>query len=275
MSRAPNLRRLQEWMALVMRHPATADVALRSKPAQAHFAAREVEAGAVVVPNERMTVAQRLQVYNGAYLSRLMDVLASDYGALQHLIGHAAWHRLCARYVDRHPSDHPNLNRFGRHMPAFVRGQRWLEQRAFAAELAALELAISQAFDAAAFTPLQPERLGAIAPEDWSRARLIANPSLRLLAFRHPTNAWFTAFRDDRPEPAPPPGRSHVAIYRKDYRVLRLDLDARAFAVLLALQAGEPLEQALARARGGDVGAWFQAWSADGLFTDVRLGRPG
>ena len=68
---APNLRRLQRWMDLVMRHPATADVAVRTKAARALFPLERVLGGHIVVPNERLSVTDRLQVYNGGYLARL------------------------------------------------------------------------------------------------------------------------------------------------------------------------------------------------------------
>ena len=274
MKRAPALRTLQRWMAHVMRHPATADVAVRSRPARALLPLRAVLAGEVVKPNDRMSVTDRLQVYNGGYLARLQEVLASDYGALQQLLGERRFARLCADYVDAHPSRHPNLNQFGRELPAFVARQRGLPHRAFAAELAALELAISESFDAPGFAPLAKGRLAAIAPADWPRARLVCNPSLRLCAFRFPVNAYYIAFkRDERPRPGRPRA-SHVAVFRKDWLVWRQELKPAAFAVLAALARGTPLARALTAARGDDtVGHWFESWAQDGLFTDIAFAR--
>ncbi len=270
-AQAPPLRELQEWLAFVMRHPATADVAVRAAAARRRFGLRAVLAGDIVRPNARMSVTDRLQVYNGGYLARLIEVLATDYPALQYLLGERAWHQLCARFVARHPSRHPNLNRLGLPMPAFVRSQRQLPRHAFAVELASLERRISDAFDAPEFTPLQPDALGAIAPDDWARARLMANPSLQLCAFAYPTNAFYIGFREER-EPKPPrPRRTFVAVFRRDQRVFRLDLAPAAHAVLAALVRGQPLAKALQLAKGGDVGAWFRTWATDGLFTEVRV----
>lgn len=271
---APPLRRLQEWMAYVMRHPATADVAVRARPARVRFPLRAVLAGDVVKPNDRMSVTDRLQVYNGGYLARLQEVLASDYGALQHLLGEERFSRLCADYVDRHPSRHPNLNQLGKRLPAFLARRPRFPHHAFAVELATLELRLSEAFDAAPFTPVAPERLQTIAPGDWLNARLCCNPSLRLCAFHYPVNAYYIACKEEK-KPAPPrPRISHVAVFRKDYRVFRLNLAADAYAVLGALQRGVRLGTALARARAADdVRGWFATWAGDGLFTDVIIGR--
>jgi hypothetical protein len=268
---APNLRRLQQWLDHVMRHRSTADVAMRSRAARALFPLDRVLAGGIVRPNERMTVADRLQVYNGGYLARLEDVLASDYGALRHLVGDDAFHRLCERYVERHPSRHPNLNQLGRHLPGFVATQRWLPHRAFAVEVARLEDCVTIAFDAPAFTPVPAEVLRGIAPADWERARLLFNPSVSLCVFRWPTNAYYTAWKTDAAPRPPRPRASHVAVFRRDFKVFRLDLEPAAHAVLSALQRGTPLGRALRRARGGDVGTWFKVWAQDGLFADVRL----
>lgn len=272
--RRPRLRQVQEWMAHVMRHPATADVAVRSRAARAYFPLPTVLAGAIVKPSDRMSVTDRLQVYNGGYLARLQEVLRSDYGALEYLLGAQRFNRLCAAFVERYPSAHPNLNQLGRRLPGFVARQRDLPHPGFATELATLERLLSDAFDAPAFTPLATERLQAIAPKDWERARLVCNPSLRLAAFRYPVNAYYIAFREEKAPRVPRRQRTHVAVFRRDYRVFRSSLEPRAHAVLAALQQGVTLGRALARARGDEgIGLWFQTWASDGLFTDVKLER--
>lgn len=271
---APPLRALQQWLSFVMRHPATAEVALRAGPARRQFAVARVLAGAIVAPNARMTVTERLQVYNGSYLARLQEVLATDYGALRYLLGDDAFHALCARYVARHPSRHPNLNRYGKLLPAFVRAQRALPHRAFAAELSQLECHVSDAFDAPASTQLAAAELTAIDPQRLERARLVTDPSLRLAAFRFPVNAFYVDHAEGRAPTPPAPRRSHVAVYRRDHRVFRMALEPRAFAVLDGLHRGEPLGRALVHAKGGDVGTWFRTWAAEGLFTAVRIAAP-
>lgn len=269
------LRPLQEWMAFVMRHPATADVAVRTRHARARFPLHAVLAGEVVKPNERMSVTDRLQVYNGGYLARLREVLASDYGVLQHLLGEARFAELVARYVDRHPSRHPNLNQLGKDMPGFVARQRDLPHHAFAVEVARLERLVSEAFDAPAFTPLAPERLAAVPQAAWGRTSLVCNPSVRLAAFTHPVNAYYIDCKEGRGPRPPRRRRTHVAVFRRDQRVFRLDLEEPAHAVLAALHRGVPLGRALARARAADaVGRWFQTWAADGVFSDLLLPRP-
>ena len=87
-------------------------------------------------------------------------------------------------------------------------------------------------------------------------------------------NAWYTAWKQEK-SPRPPRRRAtHVAIFRKDWRVFRLDLEPAAFAVLSALRRGQPLLAALQHADGdAAVGPWFASWTADGLFTDMQVRR--
>lgn len=274
---ASRLRRLQRWFAHVVEHPATADVAIRSRVADALIPRADVVAGRVLVPNPRLDAAGMLQVYNGAYLARLVEVLQGDFGAVQHVLGEHEFQHLVARYLGAHPSRHPNLNRLGRQLPAFVRRQRRLPHRAFVAELATLELACSIAFDAPEFTPLALATLADVPPERWGGARFTANPSVQLFSFRHPVDAFYQAWKEGKPGPVPAPESSWLAVFRKDDRVWRQRLPRGAHAVLRALLAGQPLAQALARAgRGGGDGRpvteWFQSFAADGLFTAVDFG---
>ena len=266
------LRTLQRWLAGIVEHPATADVAMRSRPVDRLVPRRVVEAGAVVRRNPRMSAAEMLQVYNGGYLARLVEVLQGDYGAVQHALGEAAFHDLVARYLQAFPSRHPNLNQLGRSLPRFLARQR-LPHRAFLVELARLELAVSTAFDAPESTPLDPGVLATVPPERWDHARFTASPSLQLLVTRFPTDVYYQGWKEGAAPARPPaPVRSWLAVFRRDDRVWRQRLTQSSFAVLSALVAGAPLGRALRAARAGEpVGEWFQGFARDGLFTAVEF----
>lgn len=265
------LRTLQRWLAGIVEHPATADVALRSRPVDRLVPRRSVEAGAVLRGNPRMSAADMLQIYNGGYLARLVEVLQGDYGAMQHALGEAAFRDLVARYLQVFPSRHPNLNQLGRALPKFVARQRRLPHRAFLAELAELELAVSTAFDAPGSLPLDPSELAAISPERWDHARFTASPSVQLLVSRFPTDVYYQSWKEGAAPANPPrPSRSWLVVFRRDDRVWRQRLTQASFAVLSALVAGAPLARALRAARPGEpVGEWFAGFARDGLFTAV------
>jgi hypothetical protein len=259
-------------MSLVIRHPEDADAAARGDDARALIPRGAVLAGEIITPSATMNPLRRLDVYNGGYLSRLIEVLESDFGAVRHALGER-WFEVASRYVYAHPSDHPNLNRFGRHLPAFLAEQD-LEHRAFLVDLARLEWAVTKSFDAPEFEPLDVATLQSLSQEDWARVVFEPNPSLRLEHFDHPVHPYLQAFLDEESPEIPEPAENWIAIYRVDDRVWRLRLSPPAAAILGALIDGQPFAAAL-EAGGEDaaqhVGHWFQEWSADGLFTTAQI----
>lgn len=274
MTKPRSLRAMQRWFALVTEHPATADVAIRSRAAAAIVPPRAVRERQVVLGNERMAPTDQLQVYNGAYLARLVEVLQGDYGALQHVLGEHDFRALMAKFLAAHPSRHPNLNQLGAPLPAFVARQRSLPQRAFLAELATLERAVAEAFDAPEFRAVTPEEMAAVPPEQWGKARLQVNPSVQLFAFRHPVDVFYQSWKEEKPVPVPARAANWLCVYRKDDRVWRQRLAKPAHAVLSALAAGRPLGEAIECAAGAEqVGEWFQGFARDGLFTAIGLPR--
>lgn len=264
----PDLKTLQRWMAHVIAHPERSDAAAMTPDARALVD----DAGDVVAQPPTGSPMQRLDVYNGGYLARLVEVLQADYEALRFAIGAERWHRLASDYVFAHPSRHPSLNRFGAALPAFVAEQEDLERRTFLTELAQLQWSVQEAFDAPQFTPLGADELGSVREEDWPTATLCTNPSLRLLRTNNPANAFLQSFYDGDEPTLPGPRRTFLSVYRKAGRVWRTELPAAAFHILAALRDGETFGAALAAAEGAeiDVGRWFREWSADGVFTAVR-----
>jgi hypothetical protein len=180
------------------------------------------------------------------------------------------------RYLAAHPSTHWSLSRLGAALPGWLRDAEHVEGRAFLAELAALERAVQEAFDAPPSPVLSPEELLAVPAAAWDRARIETSLSLRLLAFEHPVGAHYQAFRDGRPRPVVERRASWLAVYRREHRVWRLDLPAEAHALLVGLAAGRPLGEAIAGAGPADalaphLGAWFREWTADGLLAALRV----
>ncbi len=268
MTEAVDLATLQRWMSHVVRHPKVAETAVKSGAARTLIRARRVLAGDVVLPNERMQPTDRLDVYGGAYIARLVGVIRSDFPGLEHALGEDAFCGLAEAYVQAYPSRHPNLNQLAHALPDFISKRTHQPRRAFLRDLARLELAMSEAFHAPQAAALDPGSLGAVTPEEWEHLVIPTHPSLRLLATSYPVNGYLQAVFDEREPDLPKRANSYVAVYRKDYRVWRLTLEKPAFATLSALANGEPFARALQHAgdSADQVGHWFQGWTADGLF---------
>jgi hypothetical protein len=220
------------------------------------------------------SAAVGLAVYRDGCAARFASVLRSDFPCVAGVLGDDRFDDVVRRYVAAHPSRHPNLNQLGRELPAFLRRRGPAPQRLFVAELAALERAMAEAADAPECTPLTNEALARVAPGEWPDAVLVLDPSLRLLAFRHPVQRCYEQWLDGERIAAPPPERSWLAVSRRGDRILRLPLSRAAHAFLRALAAGRPFGEALAATPAREsVAERCREFAAAGLFAAVSVRR--
>jgi hypothetical protein len=270
---------VQRWLQAVIVHPGTVAEALTSREAAALVPAGRTDA--VVRPSASLTAPERVGVYHDMYLARMREALESDYPALARFLGPEAWERVVTAYVQAHPSRSYTLNVLGRGLPEYVRTAR-VPRPAFCRDLARLEWAVAEVFDAEETPPLTEADFAAIAPGDWERARLVPVAALRLVVLDHDAGAHLDALRDGKRRRRPPVHRlrTRIVVYRRRYAVFRRGQDATAFALLDDLVSGLTVGRALARAleRPGHPGPdeafrLFRDWAAMGLFRAVEIGR--
>jgi hypothetical protein len=274
---AESLHALERWMQELLTHPDGPGAGAASPAARAALA---VTIPDVFLPSRELTSEERVGVYAEMYFARLIEVLEEEFPALVHLLGHERAHELFHAYVIAHPSRHYSLNVLGKKLEAFLRDEALeLESRPFAVELARLERAIQDVFDAPECTSLAADAIAAVPQDRWPRARLVPVPAFALFAFEHPVNAWYQAFKNDEPRPVPAPERTFLAVFRQDGRVWRMDLSPAQHALLAALANGRALEPALLELAGSghDLAAiapqlqgWFRTWAAEGFFARVE-----
>ncbi len=271
------LDRLQRWMQEVVVHPGTVEQGLRDPRAQAEIPRAEVES--VILPSATLTAGERVGVYHGMYLLRMEEALAGDYPGLKHVLGDDGFFALVRGYVQEHPSRHFSLNRLGDHLPGYVARAEGVRRRGFCADLARLELALTQVFDAAETAPITGDEIEALPPAEWEAARLVPIAAVRLLSLRYPVAAYLDSLKADSHRH--PPARrkdSWVAVYRHGYSVWRLPLTRAAHGLLADLVGGRPLGRAVEaalqrrpRPRADDLFGWFRSWVAGGIFARVDL----
>ncbi|MFO1009719.1 MAG: DNA-binding domain-containing protein [Planctomycetota bacterium] len=252
-----------------------------------HEVVREVERKPALAPADRhllpsrtLTPAERVNIYTTMYRLRMGDALEVDYPALLQHLGRERFDALMTAYLRRHPSRHYSLNFLGYAVPEFLAREAKVRERAFLADVARVEHAITEVFDAEPSTTLDRAALAALPPAAFARLRLEFVPAFRLLALEHDANKAVTALRHGKSAPSTKKHRAWVAVYRKEHVVWRLDLDEPAYRVLDSLQRGRTLPQAIAAGakafRGGPeelqtaVQGWFAEWSAEGFFRALR-----
>jgi len=262
-------------MQEVVVHPGTVEDGIESDGAVREIPSDHLRH--VVLPSHSMTPAQRIGVYHGMYLMRMEEALETDYPVIRYHLGDRQFSHLVREYVLRYPSTSYTLNRLGDHLPQFFIDRPEWPQAAFLHDLARLELAMTEVFDEEESPLLGGDELEAVPPERWEDAQLRPIAALRLLAFRHAVIPNLVAFHEDRPSPGPRRRASWVAIYRRDYSILRLELSRAEHDLLRTLVDGMSLGQALATAAASKsprqqakVFGWFRTWISEGLFTAIE-----
>ena len=275
-----DLERVQRWMQSVVTHPAGVDAGLHTATARGLIPEAVQKLENVVLPSRSLGAAERLGIYAYMYYARLVEVMEEEYPAARKLLGDDIFARACRRYIDRHPSTERTLQRMSAGFPAFLsRHLRGDARRLVACDVARIERAMEDVFDAPMAEPLTHEQVSSVGPDQWATARLVFNPALRLLTLRTPANEVMNAIRSGKRLRKPEPRVSHVLVHRHRYRIYRNGLDPTQFALLSALQGGRPLAASVAVAlrhcRGEPVrlraklGRWFRDWTAAGLFVGL------
>ena len=233
-----------------------------------------------ILPSRHLRPKERLDIYSRMYLLRLHDCLSSDYPAVARLCGEQGFERLVRAYLRHHPSRHYSLNVLGRHLPEFLAGDVRIPRRALIADVARLELAMSQVFDAPQSRVLTPADLALVSAAAWEDAHPRLIDAFQVHAFDHRVNAIINAVR--RQENLPNLGRAQtwVAIYRKEFVVWRMDLTEPMYAVLHALHERRSLRDAIedgARSFEGTpeqlqthIFGWFAEWASEGFFSAIE-----
>lgn len=216
----------------------------------------------------------RLSIYADMYLWRQVDALREDFPRLAAVTGDTFF-SLAEGYLARHPSTHPSLGRLGDALPAYLAGRARDLGRPDLAGLAELELARNQVFEEADAPVADAGLLQG--REDVGALRLSFTPALRLLPLSHDVVGLWSAPGDGEPAPAPRPGLTHVAVWRKGFDVLHAALpETEAAALRLALD-GATLAEVCDVFDGVPpaleaVASWFaEQWIAGPLEPEPRL----
>lgn len=154
-----------------------------------------------VAGTARAGAEERIGIYVEGYRLRLLEILDDNFSGLRRLMGEARFAEMGRAYIHAHPSTHPSVRWFGRHMEAFLRTSSAYSAEPALAEMAAFEWAQGLAFDAADMPPVTLDRLAALPPESWASMAFRFHPSVQRRDFIWNVPAVWQAL--DHAEPAP------------------------------------------------------------------------
>jgi hypothetical protein len=227
---------------------------------------------ALVRPHGALAPAQRLGIYAGMYRTRLVDVLREDFPRVLAILGDAEFTALAGRYVTRHPSTDPSVRHVGRAFAEHLAAEA--PPLAFLPDLARLEWARVEVFDAPDPAPLRLADLAGIAPADWPALRFRPIEACRVVESAWPVHeAWAAA---GGAEPAGPlrPAPTVVRVWREGWSVSHAAMSPGEIPAFRALGRGEPFAEICAEAGAGrgepeaaarEAGALLLRWLEDGL----------
>jgi hypothetical protein len=235
----------------------------------------------LIPDNSRTSHEVLLGVYRHAYVARLAEIVASDHPVLALYMGDEAFDAMARAYVAARPSHHPNVRWFSRGLPEFLSSTAPYASRPELCELALLERALNDAFDARNAPVLDLAELARHRPERWGDLCFTPHASVARLDLETNAFAMWRALKDGA---APPPvtrldERQHLIVWRRENmstvrtlgpeEVMMWNEAAGAvrFSVLCELVAtyddpdGAPLRAA----------QYLQSWIVAGMLSEARL----
>ena len=221
-------------------------------------------------------------VYRYAYASRLVEAMRNDHKLLHIYLGDEMFDAMGHAYVAAYPSQHPNLRWFSGHLPDFLKSAEAYGKYPVLSDLAALEKALNDAFDAEEAPVVGIADMAAFAPEAWAALTFKPHPSAQRLDLSTNAAAIWLALKADEgpPEPLSLAEPDRLLVWRQDVTPVFHQLGAEeammwdeaargiAFGVLCSMLATYDDPDGAA-ARGA---AYLHGWVTAELLTGVSAG---
>lgn len=295
------LQELQHLMAKAVMQPLTAREQMRRRNSAGQ--SNEAEADQFIRPNDRLTSFERLEIYNRQYWFRLFSSFEEDFPGLQAVVGRKRFHRLMRVYLEAHPSTSFSLRNLGSRLVNWLEeNPEWTEPHSeMAIEMARLEWAHIEAFDNAIWPSLTVDARVQIGAE----SRMTLQPHVRLIEAHYAIDDALIAVRNgsgnrDTSSNNASTGHVskrtralremkretvHIAVHRFEDTVYYRRLEAEDYRLLLALQQGVALGDAIDIAfdrslipeheRPAYLQSAFACWTNMGWFCTPPVDREG
>jgi hypothetical protein len=226
---------------------------------------------AAVVSTPALGAADRLQIYRAMYVGRLHDVLAEDFERTAAVVGPETFAETVRAYLAAHPSEHPSVRHLGRRFAAFLAEAPPPGAAPWLGDLARLEWARVEVFDAPDARPVDLAEARLVAETDWPGLVLVPIPALEVVESAWPVQRAWADGVDLAPEP------TRLRVWRQDGCVYHAAMDRLEGAALAGLQAGQSFGE-ICEALGdlepdtaaAEAGSLLARWLEDGLIAGLR-----
>jgi hypothetical protein len=239
-------------------------------------------AATLILPNDRLTALERLEIYRRSYWYRILDSLRDDFPGLCAIVGTRAFHRLSQAYLADEPSSSFTMRDLGSRLEPWLAAhpEYAVGKLDLALDMVRLEWAHIEAFDGPSVKPLGPEDLADLGPD----SRFGLQPHMSLLELSYPVEdlrirvqtvagsdqgaasnsvllrkerAIVHQYRKLEARPV------FLAVHRIEFTVYYRPLEEGEFRILSALREGLPIGEAVERAPESAemMETWFASWS--------------
>lgn len=230
---------------------------------------------------KKVSAQQRLAIYYDAYRLRLLEALDSNYPVLHTWVGDDAFRNLGLAYIEAHPSKHFSIRYFGHRLPQFLSTADVFRDKPYVGEMAALEWAVSEAFDASDSPIVSLNEVAAIPPDAWPEMQFQLIPSMRLVELRWNVSLIWNAIKAEQVPEKPKAEQWPITwlIWRQDlktyFRSLTVDEawalnSARSGSSFADLCAGL-CEWIDAQNVAPHAAGYLKHWVGDGLISSIQL----
>ena len=283
-----NLAELQRRFTEALYTPLNSDEGIADRTL--HGDSMQEAAEAIVKANDRLTSAERLEIYSRSYWFRIISSLNEDFVGLRAVVGDEKFDALVQAYLTENPSRSFTLRNLGSRLeswlsanPAYIHPHEQL-----ALDMVRLEWADTECFDAAENTPLTLRDITQASADP----KLHLQPHIQLLDLHYPVDKLLLEIReetDDESDEASntfserrsrvrvkrvrnsKPKPVFIVVHRVDYLVYFKRVTPEAFRILSSFRNGMSLSEAIdtafnlstvPQARLTElVQGWFRDWA--------------
>ncbi|MBL1321249.1 MAG: putative DNA-binding domain-containing protein [Methylophaga sp.] len=188
----------------------------------------------------------RLDIYAAAYRLRLKEAITTDYDKLASYLGDDRFDQLMESYIDKYPSHTTNLRYFSVNLPELIRDDTDYEHIAEVYELACIDRAFADSFDAKDLQFSTMDDLAALPEQAWGTLTFKFQKSVQILWLEHNSFPIWKALAEE--ETPPKAEKSHatawilwrrsdlISHYRmlapEEIAILALAMQGETFAVM-------------------------------------------
>jgi hypothetical protein len=175
----PGLKDLQKLLYRLITAPEGVAAGLAAERARGPTSLDDLDQ--LIESDDRLSAAERLEIYAEAYFYRILECLKEDFPATLATLGADNFQNLVTGYLIEYPPTEPSISYAGRYLADFLRHHPMGEQWPFIAELARLERMLIEVFQAAEAEALSGETLGSVVPDDWPGLAMRTHPALAIV----------------------------------------------------------------------------------------------